>query len=918
MGIFDFYQNWTNKKIIAGLSQTVIKINQLESTAQKLKEADFAVETKKIRAGLLQKKTTLDESLPYVFALTREAARRTLGQRHFDEQLLGGIVLHQKGIAEMRTGEGKTLAATLPIALNALTGKGVHLITVNDYLVKLHASWMGQVYHLLGLSVGAIQQGGGGLIYDPDFGEEEQNEAGIAVVEAEHLRPATRKEAYACDITYGTNSEFGFDYLRDNMSRSHEEMAQRPLNFAIIDEVDSVLIDEARTPLIISAPAEEAEDLYQTFARLISRLNPETDYDVDEKEHAVTLTDEGTNKIEANLNVSNIYDPIQTQKYGGAAATHYLYEALQARALYQKNKDYIVKEGAVIIVDEFTGRLMPDRRYSEGLHQAIEAKEGVKIKQESLTLATISLQNYFRLYHKLAGMTGTAATEAEEFRKIYDLEVVTIPTHRPMVRSDHTDLIYKTENGKFTAVVREIKKRNQNKQPILVGTLSIEKSERLSKMLSAEGIKHKVLNAKHHEQEAKIIAKAGRLEAVTIATNMAGRGVDIILEKGVTKLGGLCVIGTERHESRRIDNQLRGRAGRQGDPGESIFFVSLEDDLMRIFGGDRIKNMMNILRVPEDQPIQSNMISRGLESAQKKVESYNFDIRKHLLEFDNVLNKQREKIYRERRGILAAPTQNMAKKIKEVLNDALLYASTLYFVNKHQAKQEITAIFPNKEIWATIKKSSAGGRIKTEEELFHQLDKEANTIFQEKKNMFGENFYDILKQIYLSTIDSLWIDHLTTMDQLRQSVALRGYGQKDPLTEYKKESYRLFQELNDALKDQVAKVVLKIMPAEAQMEQKQQAIQLSAPSETLAAGGFSDVSGEETDNQPSQTNQTLNTNYDAKVGRNDPCPCGSGKKYKKCHLGKAPNGNEQTLFNLYCENPEEWEKRTGVKVKQKN
>ncbi|MDD3774071.1 MAG: SEC-C metal-binding domain-containing protein [Patescibacteria group bacterium] len=913
MALFDFYQNWTNQKTLNNLKNKVSQVNVLEKKAQKLKDPDFKKEIQQIKQDLKDKKTTLDQALPWVFALTREGASRTLNQRHFDEQLMGGIVLHEKGIAEMKTGEGKTLAATPPIVLNALTGKGVHLITVNDYLVKLHASWMGQIYHFLGLTVGAIGQGGEGLIYDPNFGPEEQEEAGMAVVEAEHLRPASRKEAYACDITYGTNSEFGFDYLRDNMSRAENDLVQRPLYFAVIDEVDSVLIDEARTPLIISAPAAEAEDLYQTFARIVNRLNPEEDYNIDEKEHAVSLTDIGTEKVEKMLGVSNIYDPIQTQKYGGAAVTHYLYEALQAKALYQKNKSYIVKEGNVIIVDEFTGRLMPDRRYSEGLHQAIEAKEGVKIKQESLTLATISLQNYFRLYKKLAGMTGTASTESEEFRKIYNLDVVTIPTHRPMVRQDHADLIYKTEQGKFEAVVREIKKRNQAGQPILVGTLSIEKSEKLSKMLKLEGIKHEVLNAKHHEKEAKIIAKAGRLNSVTIATNMAGRGVDIILETGATDLGGLCVIGTERHESRRIDNQLRGRSGRQGDPGESIFFVSLEDDLMRIFGGDRIKNMMNILRVPEDQPIQSSMVSRGLESAQKKVESYNFDIRKHLLEFDNVLNKQREKIYRSRREILYSKNKNLETKINEVLTDALLYCATLYFSDKKQANVELAAIFPFNDLNQEVKKRA----FKTEEDLFEFLKQLSDKVLADKKKQFGENFHQVIKQVYLSAIDSLWIDHLTTMDQLRQSVSLRGYGQKDPLTEYKKEGYRLFQELNEAFNDQVAKVVLKIMPVDSQMTRQEQNMILSAPNETAAAGSFDDLAEENKSSDNQRITQTT-SNFDARIGRNDPCPCGSGKKYKKCHLGQAPNGNELTLFNLYCENPEEWQKRTGMKVKNKS
>ncbi len=907
MGFFDFYQKWANQREVNRLHQIVAQVNDLESKAKKLKDKEFPQEVQRLKRKVKEGKDR--EVLPYMFALVREAARRTLGQRHFDEQIMGGVVLYEGKIAEMKTGEGKTLAATLPLSLMALKGKGAHLVTVNDYLARRDASWMGPIYHFLGLSVGVIQQQGKAFVYDPNYGEEAQEEEGTVFVDVEHLRPASRKEAYACDITYGTNNEFGFDYLRDNMARSPEEIVQRDLCYAIIDEVDSVLIDEARTPLIISAPAEEAEDLYVFFARLVKELKPGKDYEVDEKERAVSLTDQGIKKVERMLGVKNLYDPVATKKYGGAAMLHYLHEALQAKALYHRDKDYIVRDGKVIIVDEFTGRLMPDRRYSEGLHQAIEAKEGVKIQRESITLATISFQNYFRLYQRLAGMTGTAATEAEEFRRIYNLEVVVIPTHKPMIRKDWPDRVYKTEEGKFKAVVEEIKKRHQKGQPLLVGTLSIEKSEYLSRLLKREGIKHEVLNAKHHEREAKIIAKAGQKGAVTIATNMAGRGVDIILGPGVKEVGGLCVIGTERHESRRIDNQLRGRAGRQGDPGESVFFVSLEDELMRIFGGERIKNLMTMLRIPEDQPIESRLVSRAIESAQKKVEAFNFDLRKHLLEFDNVLNKQREKIYRERRSILFAKDAEIERKVLELLREFLLYLSALYFVNQKEARQEIEQVFGEEdEVLKQLKDAS------DEASLFSLLFNRAKKVFGQRRQRYGKIWIQMLRQFYLSIVDSLWVDHLTVMEDLRRSVSLRGYGQRDPLIEYKKEGFRLFEGLREALKEQLAKVVLRAVP-QAPEEEEERTLVYQAPTEQQAAGTFSEF--EQSEDKNGLPSQASFAQSQFKIGRNEPCPCGSGKKYKKCHLGKPLGPEEERLFWLYVNQPEEWEKQTGLKIKRK-
>jgi preprotein translocase subunit SecA len=801
-----------NTKYANGLKPLINQINALEAGISALSGEEIKVKIQEIKKNLADGKT-LDDVLPEVFALVREAGKRTLNQRHFDCQLIGGMALHQGKIAEMRTGEGKTLTATLPLVLNALSGKGCHLVTVNDYLSRRDAVWMGQIYNFLGLTVGCINHDQS-FIYDPTFkkAEEEKDETrdelgGFLVVE-DFLKPCTRKEAYDCDITYGTNNEYGFDYLKDNMVYDLKQRMQRGYNYAIVDEVDSILIDEARTPLIISAPDEEGSKWYTEFSKIIPRLNKEEDYEVDEKLRAVTLTEKGVDKIEAVLNVGNIYDE------RGIKYLHHMEQALKAEILFKKDKDYVVKNGEIIIVDEFTGRMMPGRRWSGGLHQAIEAKEGVRIMPESITLASITFQNYFRMYKKLSGMTGTAETSAEEFDKVYHLDVVVIPTNRNIVRKDLGDKVYKTEEAKFRAVAEEVKEKNKTGQPVLVGTTSIEKNEYLSKLLSRDGVPHKVLNAKHHEEEGEIIAQAGKKYGVTIATNMAGRGVDIYLggkpstleeNEEVKKLGGLHVIGTERHEARRIDNQLRGRAGRQGDPGTTQFFVSLDDDVIRIFGGDRIKGLMERFNIPEDTPIENGMISRSIESAQGKIEGFNFDARKHILEYDDVLNKQRETIYSKRIEILEKSEKG---ELKEVV---------LPLLEKYNYSQE---------------------------------------DYEKKEKEVGvENMRQIEKVASLRVIDNLWIEHLENMDSLKDSVRLRAYGQRDPLVEYKKEGFKMFKEL---LENYERMLIESIMRASIKVE--------NTPNQMQA------VSENRGNNIPK-----------SEIGRNDPCPCGSGKKYKHCH-----------------------------------
>jgi len=774
MSILDKIFGDSDKKYLKKIQPIVEKINSLEKDFERFSNEKLKGKTAEFKERL-KKGETLDDILPESFALVREAAKRTLGQRHFDCQLMGGIVLHQGKIAEMKTGEGKTLTATLPLYLNALEGRGCHLVTVNDYLARRDTVWMGQIYHALGLSVGCLNHEQS-FLYDPDYkkpAEEKdklRDELGSFYVVEDFLRPCTRKEVYLADITYGTNNEFGFDYLRDNMVYSLDQMVQREFHYAIIDEVDFLLIDEARTPLIISAPDTESSKWYQEFARIIPKLEPEKDYQIDEKMRVVILTEEGIAKVEKILGMENIY----TER--GIRYLHHLEQSLRAQAinpadgkpLFARDRDYIVKEGKVIIVDEFTGRLMPGRRWSGGLHQAIEAKEGVFVQPESITLATVSFQNFFRLYKKLAGMTGTAQTSAEEFEKVYKLEVISIPTNKPMIRVDLPDKVFKTERGKFQAIVREIKEKYQKGQPVLVGTRSVEKNEYLGKLLEREGIPHQILNAKNHQREGEIIAQAGKLKAMTVATNMAGRGVDIILggnppepgeAKKIVELDGLYVIGTERHEARRIDNQLRGRGGRQGDPGSSQFFVSLEDDLLRIFGGDKIKSLMEILKIPEDEPIESKWISRAIDDAQAKVEGFHFDARSHLLEYDDVMNKHREIFYKKRREILENPSLALKEKILEILEKA----------------------------------------------GFSQKD------FEAKENEVGsEKFLEAIRSLCLKIFDFYWISHLEEMEHLRDKVSLRAYGNLDPLVEYKNEGFKLFRNLLSAIELTIAQTISKI------------------------------------------------------------------------------------------------------------
>lgn len=801
--------------------RTVIEqqVNPLSGAMEALTDAQLREKTADFRARMASGQS-LDSLLPEAFAVVRETSRRVLGQRQYDVQLLGGVALHRGMIAEMRTGEGKTLTATAPVYLNALTGKGVHVITVNDYLARRDAVWMGQVYHALGLRVACIQHQGS-FVYDPEFKTEPEHDpnrdqTGSFRVDMDYLRPVSRKEAYEADITYGTNNEFGFDYLRDNMAQRSIDRVQRPLHYAVIDEVDSILIDEARTPLIISAPAEEAADMYYRFAELVPRLARETDYTVDEKLRSATLTESGIEKIEQWLGVENLY--VQ----GGFKLVHHLEQALKAHALFRKDKDYVVKDNEVVIVDEFTGRMMQGRRYSEGLHQALEAKERVQIQRESVTLATITFQNYFRLYEKLSGMTGTAATEAEEFHKIYKLEVLSIPTHRDTKRVDLPDQVFTTELGKFKALVREIKRRHQLGQPVLVGTASIEKNEIVHALLQQEGVPHEILNAKNHEREAEIIAQAGRKGAVTIATNMAGRGVDILLGGNpvnaamaaeIRDMGGLCVIGTERHESRRIDNQLRGRAGRQGDPGTTQFFISIEDDLMRIFASDRMRQFMS-MGIPEGEAIEHKLLSRAIEQAQRKVEGHHFDVRKHLLEYDDVLNKHRQVFYKKRLEILLAadePTTEGTRHTKRLIHE--MYEQEVEaLVVRHASAEEATdwewadleaglkIVLPTSIDlgWMQVLRERTDLSVLERRSSFiEQAIKGIDQAYQDLEGtlMNPAVMQDLEKSILLRIMDDLWIFHLEAMDHLRHGIGLQGYGQRDPLVEYKREGYRLFHEM---------------------------------------------------------------------------------------------------------------------------
>ncbi|RJQ36893.1 preprotein translocase subunit SecA [Candidatus Parcubacteria bacterium] len=899
MGFFSKLFGDPNSRAIGSFQPIVDRINALEPAFQNLSDGDLSKKTEEFRSRLANGET-LDQLLPEAFAAVREAARRAIGQRHFDVQLLGGIALHRGAIAEMRTGEGKTLVATLPLYLNALAGNGAHLVTPNDYLSRVGAGWMGPVYARLGMTTGVIAHDFSG-IYDASFTEAPSH----GDDRLDHFRPVSRRDAYAADITYGTNNEFGFDYLRDNMAPDLDRVVQRAHYYAIVDEVDSILIDEARTPLIISAPDIEAADSYHTFARLTPALVESEDYNVDEKFKAVTITEAGIDKIEKLLGVANIYEE------KGFRYVRYLEQALRAQALFKRDRDYVVKEGEVIIVDEFTGRLMPGRRWSDGLHQAIEAKEGVRVQQESRTLATITFQNYFRLYRKLGGMTGTAMTSAEEFHKVYRMEVMPIPTNRPMVREDRADLIFKTEHGKFSAIAREVKARHERGQPVLIGTVSIAKNERLAEYLRREGIAHQVLNAKNHEQEALIIAQAGRRGAVTIATNMAGRGVDIILGGNppesreadeVRAAGGLHVIGTERHEARRIDNQLRGRAGRQGDPGSSQFFLSLEDDLMRIFGSDRIKSLMETLGIPEDQPIEHRLVSKSIESAQAKIEGFHFDARKHILEFDDVMTKQREYAYRLRRGVLEAAADSSGKLVADLFE--MVHEEIERLVSFHAADDD-AASWNITEIVESVRAMGATADTIAEEltriagqnlpatdrraEMIRFLAETFRLLFETEEKRLGQaEARQIAKIVTLQSIDMLWMDHLDQMEHLRDSVRLRAYGQRDPLVEYKHEGVRLFRELQASIRAQIAATLFKAL----QSRQAPGVIRLAAADQPAHLEFHSAKDAEQAPaavavpktraGRARRAVAHASVPKKAPVGRNDLCPCGSGKKYKKC------------------------------------
>jgi len=854
----------SNEKEVRRLQPLVDHINSLEPDLEKLTDVELRAKTDEFKARVADGES-LDEILPEAYAAVREAAKRTIRQRHFDVQLMGGIILHQGKIAEMKTGEGKTLVATLPIYLNALTGQGSHLVTVNDYLAKRDCHWMGPIYHALGVSVACINaqqtvgQTAPSYIYDPSYESEDQK--------WNFLRPATRRQAYEADITYGTNNEFGFDYLRDNMVLDLSQCVQRPLNYAIVDEVDNILIDEARTPLIISGAAEEATKRYYTFAQLVSRLSKDEDYTIDERTRTTNLTEIGMTKMEKMLKregllkAPDLYDP------SNHFLTQYLESALKARVLFKRDKDYVVKDGQVIIVDEFTGRLMFGRRYSEGLHQAIEAKEKVKIQRESVTLATITFQNYFRMYQKLAGMTGTAVTEAEEFHKIYKLEVVTIPTNKPLIRIEHPDQIYKDEKAKFAAVAREIKQLHDQGRPVLIGTTSIEKSEYLADLLRKNGVPHQVLNAKHHEKEATIIAQAGRLEAVTVATNMAGRGVDIILggnpeerdeaewqeeHNKVVELSGLHIVGTEHHEARRIDNQLRGRAGRQGDPGSSRFYASLEDEILRRFGGERVKGIMQWAGMDENSPIEHPFATKALTNSQVQTEGYHFNIRKHLVEYDDVINKHREVIYAERRKILSGA--DLKANIISMVQDEIqsLVAKRLSSVSYEQEEEQsnlsglledVSTIFPLPPQFR-----SNGLSELSDKQIAEKLTDYAIELYnQREQELSPDNMRIAERLVMLRVIDRLWMDHLTDMEHLRQGIGLRAVGQEQPLMVYKREGHASFEALLAGIQHDVVHSIYHVGIAKETPQKKKEAVPVGK-----------------------------------KVGRNDPCPCGSGKKYKHC------------------------------------
>ncbi len=925
----------SNDRAIKQIEPIVREINELEPEFQALTDEQLSAKTAEFKQRLAEGET-LDDLLPEAFAAVREAARRTIGLRHYDVQLIGGIVLHQGKIAEMKTGEGKTLVATLPLYLNALEGKGVHLVTVNDYLAKVGAGWMGPIYRMLGMSVGMIAHDYSAL-YDPDYVDPKANQEDQRLV---HWRPCTRREAYEADITYGTNNEFGFDYLRDNMAWDMSQLVQRELHYAIVDEVDNILIDEARTPLIISGPAQESSDEYKRFAQIVRNLkpspytpeqikkemieDPEGDFLIDPRTKSIQITDQGIHKVERMLRLpegESLYDPQHYQ------LTHFLDNALRAQFLYHRDKDYIVEpDGEVVIVDEFTGRKMPGRRWSDGLHQAVEAKEGVRTRQENVTLATITFQNFFRMYKKLAGMTGTAYTEREELSKIYNLDVVVIPTHRPMIRKDMDDQIYRTEKAKFDAVVREVQEMQAIGRPVLIGTTSVETSERLSRLLSQHGIKHQVLNAKYHEQEARIVAQAGRKGAVTIATNMAGRGTDILLggnpdglveeilaQRGISleqatpeqraealaeakriteaereevrQLGGLHIIGTERHEARRIDNQLRGRAGRQGDPGSSRFFLSLEDDLMRRFGPmDRVKGLMERLGVDDSVPIEAGLINRSIEGAQTRVEGYNFDLRKHTVEFDDVMNKQRSVIYADRRAILEG--QNMRERILDMIAEEVGALVDRYLPEGKGRDEDfeewdpeallrgVRAICPPLPEDITVERIESLSRQEVEDLLVEAIEK----VYEEREQAIGEeNMRYVERRMMLGAIDRQWVDYLTGMEDLRQEIGLQAIAQRDPLVEYQRHAYAMFDELKANIQRDIA---YQIIPVSFQYEQHLRQVEAEQRQRLQAAqrAGMSQ----------DQARAARTVRYAVQLpGRNDLCPCGSGKKFKQCHIDRV-------------------------------
>lgn len=872
-----------NERELKRYLTAVDRVNALEPQMSGLSDDALRAKAADFRSRL-QSDAEADEIRDEVFAVVREIAKRQLNMRHFDVQIIGGTVLHEGRIAEMKTGEGKTLVATLPVCLNALSGRGVHVVTVNDYLAKRDARWMAPIYDFLGLSIGIIQHDAS-FLYDPAYLATDKR--------LDYLRPCTRQEAYRADITYGTNNEFGFDYLRDNMKYALADFAQRELHFAIVDEVDSILIDEARTPLIISGPSEDSTDKYYKINRIVPKLKPEEDFKIDEKLKSVVMTESGSAKAERLIGVANLYDPANIE------LVHHVLQALRAHHLFRLDVDYVVKDDEIIIVDEFTGRLMPGRRWSDGLHQAIEAKEGVKIENENQTLATITFQNLFRMYDKLAGMTGTADTEAAEFAEIYNLEVVVIPTNRPMVRADQADMVYKSERGKFNAVINEIADCHAKGQPVLVGTTSIEKSEQLGALLKKKGVRHSVLNAKYHEKEAEIIAQAGRFGAVTIATNMAGRGTDIVLggnpaglarellhdpnaytsdeyaaafdkakaiclleREKVLQAGGLHILGTERHEARRIDNQLRGRSGRQGDPGSSRFYLSLEDDLLRIFGSDRINSLMEMLKMEEDVPIENKMVTKAIEGAQKKVEAHNFDIRKHLLKYDDVMNKQRKEIYAYRREVLES--ESLKERILE-LSDAISLGMIAHYCPEEVIPEEWDMATLKDTLFGVFGIKIVDAERLNPDELQAAIVNGVRMIYEEKEREAGNELMRYIERmIFLQVIDAQWKDHLLAIDHMKQGIGLRGYAQRDPLVEYKKEAFSLFEEMSDRISSEVISRLLKVQirhETEEELPRKQE----------------QRISYNRSDEGPQQPQER-----GVKVGRNDPCTCGSGKKYKKC------------------------------------